>query len=104
MVDEAVLRTILGRDEAKTLGVIEPLHNSCGTHTVLLSFGTDVEVRYVRTNRASRLSAGLSRSPPAPGATAIDEMSTLRRIEKYNPTSLSCKGWSQSVDLGIEKI
>jgi hypothetical protein len=32
MMDEAVLLTALGRDEAKALGVVEPLDRSGGAH------------------------------------------------------------------------
>src|SRR5688500_143738 len=33
VVDEAVLLAAVGRDEAKALGVVEPLHLAGGTHT-----------------------------------------------------------------------
>src|SRR5690606_19574154 len=36
VVDEAVLRTVLGGDEAEALGVVEPLHCSCRAHTAYL--------------------------------------------------------------------
>src|SRR5690606_34790695 len=36
VMDEAVLRPILGRDEPETLAVVEPLHRSDGTHPQLL--------------------------------------------------------------------
>src|SRR2546423_15407231 len=32
MMNEAILLSVLGGDEAKTLGVVEPLHFSGGTH------------------------------------------------------------------------
>src|SRR5690606_31978083 len=32
VVDEAVLRAVLGRDEAEALGIVEPLHCADGTH------------------------------------------------------------------------
>src|SRR5688572_11321462 len=38
VMDEAVLlRLAFGRDEAEPLGVVEPLHGTGGTHTILLT-------------------------------------------------------------------
>src|SRR5690606_41290948 len=49
VVDEAVLRSVLRGDEAEALLVVEPLHGSGGTHTVLLMGVDDSSVRYART-------------------------------------------------------
>ena len=38
VVDETVLATVLGRDKAKALTVVEPLHCSFGTHYCSLVF------------------------------------------------------------------
>lgn len=35
-MDEAVLASVLGRDEPETLVVVEPLHGSRGTHATVL--------------------------------------------------------------------
>jgi hypothetical protein len=50
VVDEAVLRTVLRRDESEALGIVEPLYSPSGTHTVLpvLVLGV-IGVRSIRT-------------------------------------------------------
>jgi hypothetical protein len=59
-MDEAVLATILGGDEAVALLIVEPLHGSCGTHTSFApGYGDDVQARYFRTNGASVEHAGI---------------------------------------------
>src|SRR5690606_9978304 len=35
VMDEAVLRAVLARDEPEALGLVEPLHGSPGTHSLL---------------------------------------------------------------------
>jgi hypothetical protein len=36
VVDEAVFLTVFEGDEAKSLGVVEPFHCTCGAHLLLL--------------------------------------------------------------------
>src|SRR5690606_15740810 len=54
VVDEAVLRSVLRRDEAEALGVVEPLHGATCTHTVLLLLVDEVEHGIPRTDPSSR--------------------------------------------------
>src|SRR4051812_39968786 len=69
MMDEAVLLTVLGRDEAKALGVVKPLDRASGAcHFLLLELGV-IGVGTCRTTdyglRGFRLPAG----PGCRGAT-----------------------------------
>src|SRR5690606_29170511 len=45
VVDEAVLVSVLGRDEAESLGIIEPLHRSCRASHSVLHVGLPTPVR-----------------------------------------------------------
>src|SRR5690606_1918658 len=48
----AVLRAVLARDEAEALGLVEPLHGTSGTHSLLLFVPGVIGVRRTRTDRA----------------------------------------------------
>src|SRR5690606_7683936 len=52
VMDEAVLRAVLARDEPEALGLVEPLHGSPGTHSLLLFVPGVIGVRRTRTDRA----------------------------------------------------
>src|SRR5688500_17861027 len=69
MMNEAILRPVFGSDESKTLGIVEPLDGSGGTHTgtssVLMFVGSPV-LPYPPTfvlTRQTEKRPGLSRSP-----------------------------------------
>jgi hypothetical protein len=79
VVDEAILATVLRRDKAKALTVVEPLHCSFGTHYCSLVFcGRGVRVMPYQPTTLSRKNA------PALGCHA-NMRGVIPQIQKGNP-------------------
>jgi hypothetical protein len=65
-MDEAIGLTVFTRDEAETLGIVEPLHGPSGTHAAELLGCADV----LRESGGTVLTEAITRSrgvAPAPG-------------------------------------